>query len=65
MHLMSAKNKLCLELIPEPPWGNNLRSNMVGLGPGRWLKLSRATRTASGKCGICGSKDSPHDHVSM
>lgn len=59
---MPPRNRLRLELIPEPLWGRNLRSNVVGLGPGRWLKLSRATRSALGKCSICGRKDRLHDH---
>ena len=51
---MPPRNKLRLELIPGPLWGQNLRSNVVGLGPGRWLKLSRAARSALAKCSICG-----------
>jgi hypothetical protein len=38
---MPGKNKLRLELIPGPLWRQNLRCNVVGLGAGRWLKLSR------------------------
>ena len=59
---MARKHRLQLELIPGPLWGNNLRCNIVGLGPGRWLKLSRATRAALGKCSICGGKDRLHGH---
>lgn len=59
---MPRKNKLRLELIPHPLWGMNLRSNVVGLGPGRWLKLSRTTRAALGKCSICGGKHRLHGH---
>ncbi|QIG97605.1 hypothetical protein [Bradyrhizobium sp. 6(2017)] len=59
---MPGKNKLRLELIPGPLWRQNLRCNVVGLGPGRWLKLSRATRAALGKCTICGGADRLHGH---
>ena len=59
---MPSRHKLSLELIPGPLWGRNLRSNVVGLGPGRWLKLSRATRSALGKCAICGGTDRLHGH---
>jgi hypothetical protein len=59
---MPGKKKLRLELIPGPLWGLNLRSNVVGIGPGRWLKLSRATKAALGKCTICGGNDRLHGH---
>lgn len=59
---MPGGKKLRLELIPGPLWGRNLRSNVVGLGPGRWLKLSRATRAALGKCAICGGTERLHGH---
>lgn len=59
---MPSKNRLRLELIPEPLWGKNLRSNIVGIGPSRWRKLSRATRAALAKCAICGGTDRLHGH---
>jgi hypothetical protein len=59
---MPRRNKLRLELIPRPLWGQNLRSNIVGIGPGRWLKLSKATRSALGRCTICGGTDRLHGH---
>ena len=30
---MARKFPLRIELVPEPLWGQNLRSNQVGLGP--------------------------------
>ena len=59
---MPRRNKLRLELIPKPLWGQNLRSNVVGIGPGRWLKLSRSTRSAVGKCSVCGGTERLHGH---
>ncbi|SFQ30554.1 hypothetical protein SAMN05216330_12441 [Bradyrhizobium sp. Ghvi] len=61
---MPARHKLRLELIPGPLWGQNLRSNVLGLGPGRWLKLSRTTRSALGRCVICGGTDRLQGHES-
>jgi hypothetical protein len=52
---MARKFPLRIELVPKPLWGQNLRSNRVGLGPYRWLALSRAVRAELGRCSICGS----------
>ncbi|SDP49756.1 hypothetical protein [Afipia sp. GAS231] len=52
---MARKFALRIELVPETLWGQNLRSNQVGLGPYRWLALSRAVRAELGRCSICGS----------
>jgi len=54
--------RLRIELVPAPLWGVNLRSNMIGLGPYRWLKLSRAIRTELGCCSICGGRKRLHGH---
>ena len=34
----------------------------MGIGSGRWLKLSRATRSTLGKCAICGGTDRLQGH---
>ncbi len=54
--------RLRIELIPEALWQQNLRSNVVGLGPGRWRKLSRDVRARLGKCSICGGTERLHGH---
>lgn len=36
--------------------------HVLGLGPGRWLKLSLATRSALGRCTICGGTDRLQGH---
>jgi hypothetical protein len=57
-----ARFRLRIELMPEPLWGQNLRSNVVGLGPGRWLKLSQQVRKRIGKCSVCGRTERLHGH---
>jgi hypothetical protein len=59
---MARKFPLRIELVPEPLWGQNLRSNQVGLGPYRWLALSRNVRAELGRCSICTSKKRLHGH---
>jgi len=46
---MPGKKKLRLELIPGPLWRLNLRSNVVGIGPGRWLKTQQGDQGALGQ----------------
>jgi len=53
---MSRRFPLRVELVPEPLWKLNLRSNQVGLGPRRWLKLSREVRATLAQCAICGTR---------
>lgn len=53
---MARRFVLRVELIPEPLWQMNLRSNKVGLGQGRWRKLSRSTRDRLRECSICGNR---------
>jgi hypothetical protein len=59
---MARKFALRIELVPERLWGQNLRSNQVGLGPYRWLALSRAVRAELGRCSICGGKKRLQGH---
>jgi hypothetical protein len=54
--------KLSVEMVPEPIWGMNLRSD-DGLGRYRWGKLRKAIIAERGmSCTICGSEDQPHGH---
>lgn len=54
--------KLRIEMVPEPLWGKNLRSD-EGLGRYRWDKLRKAIMAERGKsCIICGSDEQPHGH---
>jgi hypothetical protein len=59
---MARKFSLRIELVPKPLWGQNLRSNRVGLGPYRWLALSRNVRAELGRCSICASKKRLQGH---
>jgi hypothetical protein len=59
---MAARFPLRIELIPTDLWSRNLRSHKVGLGPYRWLKMSREVRAELGRCSICGSKKKLHGH---
>lgn len=50
--------KLTVELVPQPQWGFNLRSE---LRPKDWDKVRRATYAAAGhKCEICGGVGHKH-----
>jgi len=62
LQAMPGRNKLRLELIPGPLWKLNLRSNVVGIGLDRWIKLSKATRAALAKCTICSGTGRLHGH---
>jgi hypothetical protein len=59
---MARKFALRIESVPEPLWGLNLRSNRVGLGPYRWLALSRNVRAVLGRCSICASEKRLQGH---
>jgi hypothetical protein len=59
---MAPRFPLRIKLIPKDLWGRNLRSHKVGLGPYRWLKMSREIRAELGRCSICGSKKKLHGH---
>src|SRR6266436_5691074 len=59
---VARKFALRIELVPEPLWGLNLRSNEVGLGPYRWLALSRTVRAELGRCSICASNNRLYFH---
>src|SRR2546430_379522 len=53
---------LKIELVPEPLWGKNLRSEKV-LGRYRWRKLRKGLIEERGlNCSVCGSTDRPHAH---
>lgn len=54
--------RLRIEMVPEPIWGWNLRSN-DGLGKYRWGKLRQSILDTRGpSCAICDSTEKPHGH---
>jgi hypothetical protein len=56
------KPKLHIDLVPQPLWGKNLRSN-EGLGKYRWQKLRQSILDQRGpSCAICASEAKPHGH---
>lgn len=55
--------KLRLELVPEPLFSRNLRSESEGIGKARWKKLRlQAIEACGGKCVICEGTDKLHGH---
>lgn len=59
---MTTAFRLCIEPVPEPIWGENLRSRSA-LGKYRWRKLRATILEQLGPaCAICGRTENPHGH---